>query len=186
MRATEILKEEHVILERVLVALDLAAVGSAHQKPVRPGFFIDTYGFVLDFTEGFHFKKEEEILYRALEDVGLPVEGGQLGILMNEHEESRRYIRAMLTAAKEWDAGDVEARAEVIWATSGYTGLLHQHIARENTILFSLAKQMLSEAVQEQISQVFEQSRQTETGEDVLEKYLKIAIKLEKEASSWK
>jgi hemerythrin-like domain-containing protein len=186
MRATEILKEEHIILERVLVALDLAAVGAAHQKAVRPGFFIDTYGFVLDFTEGFHFKKEEEILYRALEDVGLPVDGGQLGILLNEHEESRRYIRAMLTAAKEWDAGDTEARAEVIWATSGYTGLLHQHIARENTILFSLAKQMLSEEVQEQIALAFDRMGQQEAGEDILEKYLKVAIKLEKEASTWK
>jgi hemerythrin-like domain-containing protein len=186
MRATEILQTEHAILERILIALDVAAVGAAHQKPVRPGFFIDTYSFVLEYTEGFHFRKEEEILFKALEETGLPVENGELGTLLGDHEQSRHYIRAMLAAAKEWQAGDDAARAEVIWATSGYTGLLHQHIARESNILFNLAKQALSPERQDQIAAAFDQMNNQETGEDIYEKYLKLATALEKEASAWR
>jgi hemerythrin-like domain-containing protein len=185
MRAIDELKSEHVILERVLAALDVAAVGAAHLKPVRPGFFVDTYGFVLDFTEGFHFKKEEEILFKIMESNGIPTENSEMGTLLSDHEQSRRYIRAMLAAAKEWDGGDIQARAEVIWATSGYTGLLHQHIARENTIFFSLVKQTLTPEELEQVAVAFDQMNQA-SEENIHYKYTKIAIDLEKEANTWR
>jgi len=186
MLATDILKTEHVILERVLVTLDLAAVGAAHQKEVRPGFFIDAYGFVLDFTEGYHFKKEEEVLFKLLIDHGLPVEGGELGSLIEDHQQSHRYIRAMLDAAKLWEEGDREARAEVIWATSGYTSLLHTHITRENNVLFNLVAQETSKAEQAQMAEEFEKINLLVSGENLHEKYLKVAIAMEKEASEWK
>jgi len=186
MRATEILRTEHTILERVLVTLDLAAVGAAHQKKVRPGFFIDAYGFVLDFTEGNHFKKEEDILFKALAEHGLPIEGGPIGSLIGDHQQSRRYIRAMLDAAKQWELGDAAAKAEVIWATSGYTTLLHTHIARENTVLFSLVAQELSNAEQAQIADEFEKINLLESGEDLHEKYREVAVTMEHESREWK
>jgi len=186
MRVLEILKEEHVTLERTLVALDLAAVGAAHLKPVRPGFFIDTYAFMLNFTEAFHFKKEEEILFKRMQDLGFPEDDGQIGILRGEHQQSHQYIRAMLTAAEQWDAGDLSARSEVIWATSGYTGLLHKHIARENTVFFSLVKQTFSPEELEEVALAFDQFDLQETGEDLHEKYRKLAAALEKEAAAWR
>jgi hemerythrin-like domain-containing protein len=186
MRAIDILKTEHAILERVLVSLDLAAVGAAHQKDVRPGFFIDAYGFVLDFTEGYHFKKEEDVLFKALVEHGLPIEGGPIGSLLEDHQQSHRYIRAMLEAAKQWDEGDIAARAEVIWATSGYTSLLHAHIAKENTVLFSLINQEISREEQAAIARQFEQINTLASGESLHEKYLKVAIAMEHESTDWK
>lgn len=186
MRATDILKVEHAILERVLVTLDLAAVGAAHQKDVRPGFFIDAYGFVLDFTEGYHFKKEEEVLFKVLAEHGLPIEGGQIGSLINDHQQSHRYIRAMLDAARHWEENDIAARAEVIWATSGYTSLLHTHIHKENTVLFSLVAQETSKAEQAMLAEEFEKINQLVSGEHLHEKYLKVAIRMEHESAEWK
>jgi hemerythrin-like domain-containing protein len=186
MRATEILREEHLILERVLVALDIAAVGAAHQKEVRPGFFIDAYGFVLDFTEGFHFKKEEDILFKLLVSKGLPTEGGEIGSLLADHQQSHRYIRAMLEAARQWDAENELARSEVIWATSGYTSLLHAHIKRENNVLFNLVAQELNREEQKRLAEEFETFNHQATGENLLEKYLKSTVAMEKEASEWK
>ena len=186
MRAIDILKMEHAILERVLVTLDLAAVGAAHQKDVRPGFFIDAYSFVLDFTEGYHFKKEEEILFQALVAHGIPVESGPLGGLIEDHHQSHRYIRAMLDAAKQWEENDISAKAEVIWATSGYTSLLHAHIAKENTVLFSLVNQEISREEQAEIARQFEKINTLVSNENLHEKYLKVAIAMEQESADWK
>jgi hemerythrin-like domain-containing protein len=186
MRATEILREEHVILERVLVTLDIAAVGAAHQKEVRPGFFIDAYGFVLDFTEGFHFKKEEDFLFRLLVSKGLPVDGGEIGSLLADHQQSHRYIRAMLEAARQWEAENELARSEVIWATSGYTSLLHSHITRENNVLFNLVAQETTREEQKALAEAFEKFNILDTGEHLHDKYLKVAVAMEKEAKEWK
>ena len=186
MRVTDILRTEHTILERVLVTLDIAAVGAAHQKPVRPGFFIDAYGFVLDFTEGYHFKKEEDVLFKVLAAHGLPIEGGEIGSLIGDHQQSHTYIRAMLEAARLWNAQDEQARAEVIWATSGYTSLLHTHISRENNVLFGLVAQETSKDEQAQMAVEFEEINHLESGENLHEKYLKVAIAMEQESAQWK
>ncbi len=186
MRATDILREEHVILERALVALDIAAVGAAHQKEVRPGFFIDAYGFVLDFTEGFHFKKEEDLLFKLLVAKGLPVDGGEIGSLLADHQQSHRYIRAMLEAARQWESENELARSEVIWATSGYTGLLHAHIKRENNVLFNLVAQELTREEQKRLAEEFEKFNRLDTGEHLHEKYLKMALAMEIEVAEWK
>jgi hemerythrin-like domain-containing protein len=186
MKAIDILRTEHTILERVLVTLDVAAVGAAHQKPVRPGFFIDAYGFVLDFTEGYHFKKEEDVLFKVLATHGLPIEGGEIGSLIGEHQHSHTYILAMLEAARLWDTHDEQAKAEVIWATSGYTSLLHTHISRENNVLFNLVAQETDKEEQYQIAEEFEKINHLESGENLHEKYLQVATHMEQESAEWK
>ncbi len=76
MQATDILMEEHRVIERVLTSLERAAVKLDNGGPVRPGFFIDAAEFVKGFADGCHHKKEEGVLFTALVDAGLPREVG--------------------------------------------------------------------------------------------------------------
>ncbi|MGE5602975.1 MAG: hemerythrin domain-containing protein, partial [Nitrososphaerales archaeon] len=65
MQATDILMEEHRVIERVLTSLERAAVRLDNGEAVRPGFFVDAADFVKGFADGCHHKKEEGVLFTA-------------------------------------------------------------------------------------------------------------------------
>ena len=186
MKATDTLKEEHRLIERVLVILEKAAKSAAQNKPVRPEFFLKACDFNENFTEACHHKKEEEILFKFLAENGVPIDGGLLGTLRTEHDQGREYIRNMHAAAEAWAAGDQEGRAEVIWITSSYTTLLRQQLQKENSILFALAEQTIPTEEQGQVGEAFDRT-ETETNAAALrDKYAAIVESLEQEAASWK
>ena len=65
MNATEILMDEHRVIERVLDALESAANLATQGGQIRPGFFIDASDFIKGFADGCHHMKEEGVLFKA-------------------------------------------------------------------------------------------------------------------------
>jgi len=181
MKATEILMDEHRVIERVLTALEKAA-GRVESGLMRPGFFVDAAEFIKGFADGCHHKKEEGVLFVALVAHGVPDRDGPVGVMLAEHEQGRAFTRAMHAAAQKWDAGDPLARSEVARNALGYVALLRQHIFKENNVLFPMADRVIPLAEQDQVTEDFERVEHEETGEGVHEKYLALAEKLEKEA----
>ena len=47
------------------------------------------------FVDKCHHGKEEELLFPALENVGVSREGGPIGVLLHEHQQGREYVRAI-------------------------------------------------------------------------------------------
>lgn len=87
----------------------------------------------LKFTESFaepHHHKEEQVLFPALEQKGIPNEGGPIGMMLMEHEMKRGYV-------KELASGKIEAAMKIV-------SLLRDHIAKENDILYPMAEQVLT------------------------------------------
>ena len=181
MKATDILVEEHTVIQRVLVALESAAGRLEGGQAVRPEFFLDTADFIGGFADGCHHKKEEGPLFESLAAFGMPVEGGPIGRMLAEHEQGRAYTRAMREAAQELSAGDESARGDLVRNARSYVALLHQHIDKENGVLFPMAAQVIPPAEQEAVVERYEQVEHEETGAGVHEKYLALAEKLEAE-----
>jgi hemerythrin-like domain-containing protein len=181
MKATEILMQEHRVIERVLAALEAGAGRLERGQVVRPGFFLDAADFVKGFADGCHHKKEEGVLFTAMTASGLPAENGPVGVMLAEHEQGRAYTRAMRQAAARWESGDTAARADVVRNACGYVALLRQHIAKEDGVLFPLADRVIPLPAQDQVAEGFEHVEHEETGEGVHEKYLALADVLEKE-----
>ena len=181
MQATEILKEEHRVIERVITSLEQATQRLERGERVRPGFFADAAQFVTGFADGCHHKKEEGVLFKAMVANGLPTEGGPVNEMLGEHEQGRAFTRAMREAAQRWEGGDASARQAVIRNAHGYAALLRQHIAKEDGILFPLADQVIPPAEQDRLSDGFEHIEHEETGAGVHEKYLALASHLEQE-----
>ncbi len=186
MKATEILVEEHLVINRVLAALESAANSAEKGLPVRPAFFYTAADFVRGFADGCHHRKEENVLFKAMAEAGIPVAGGPIGVMLSEHEQGRQLIRAMRTAAQEWEGGSQSARLSAAQAALGYVQLLRQHIDKEDGILFPMADRALSPSQQARVADDFEHVEHEETGEGVHEKYLALAEALEKEAASWR
>lgn len=184
MKATNELMEEHRVIERVLDALEAGANRLEAGEPIRPEFFLEAAAFAKGFTDGCHHQKEEGVLFTTMEKYGIPVQGGPIGVMLSEHETGRAYTRSLREAAQRLQYGDETARDKVVENARGYAALLHQHIFKEDNILFPMADRVIPSSNQEAIWQGFEKIEHEETGEGIHEKYLALAGALEAELSS--
>jgi hemerythrin-like domain-containing protein len=175
-KATALLSDEHRVIERVLGALERLS-----KKPAAE--FLEPWKKALDFIRHFadqcHHLKEEKILFLALEEHGIPNEGGPIGMMLLEHEEGRSYVRAMFDALGKIEAGDSSAQAVLCDNAKQYLRLLREHIQKEDEILFRMADEVISADEQKKLLAAFAQHEAEEMGAGVHEKYLTIARDLE-------
>jgi hemerythrin-like domain-containing protein len=118
-------------------------------------------------------------LFVALEEHGIPNEGGPIGMMLLEHEEGRTYVRAMFDALGKIEAGDPSAQAALCENAKQYLRLLREHIQKEDDILFRMADEVIADDEQRQLLKNFEAHEAEEMGAGVHEHYLKIVAELE-------
>jgi hemerythrin-like domain-containing protein len=147
MRATELLMEEHQLIERALrMLLRLAERG-------KPGPEIaSVLSFLSEFADGHHHAKEEQILFPALEEAGFPRDDGPVAVMLHEHDLGRSLIARMRELSPlESDA----ARAGFRDAAQQYAELLSQHIQKENDVLFRMAERAIDGPERERLEEAF-------------------------------
>ena len=173
--ATEALKGDHRVIEKVLAALERLA--KAPEKSA-----LEEWEKAIDFSRNFadkcHHLREERLLFPAMERHGIPREGGPIGMMLMEHEAGRVYVRSMAAAVESAAQDPVAARTTLRDAATAYVQLLRQHIQKEDEILFQMADGVLSAEEQKRLLRDFEEHELREIGPGVHEKYLKIAHEL--------
>jgi hemerythrin-like domain-containing protein len=175
-KPTEILSDEHRVIERVLDALQrLTAV------PVNPSLeqWRKALEFFRHFADQCHHFKEEKVLFPALEEHGIPREGGPIGMMLTEHEEGRGHVRSMIDAVEQVAKGNGAASTTLLDHARAYVTLLREHIQKEDDILFRIADEVIPEDEQRRILKDFENHEAEEMGAGAHEKYLSIARELE-------
>lgn len=179
MLATDILSSEHQVILRVITTLEKAAGHLEAGQSIAPEFFLDATDFIKGFADGCHHRKEEGVLFKALNQHGVPENTGPVAVMLAEHERGRQFTRGLHQAALALQAGDPAAQAALVANARGYAALLRQHIHKEDHILFPLANQVIPLENQAQVADEFETVEHEETGAGVHEKYLALAEKLE-------
>ena len=181
MKATEILMEEHRVIERVLTALERASTRLYKGQEVYLRFFTGTTVFIKNFADGYHHQKEEGILFPAMIENGLSKETGPIAVMLAEHDEGRHLTHKMRQALERLQTTDDASRSELVQNALSYVKLLRQHIYKEDNILFPMADKVIPVDQQQQILDAFMLVERDETGESVHEKYLGLAERLEQE-----
>jgi hemerythrin-like domain-containing protein len=184
VKATEILMDEHRVIERVLGVLEIAARRAARGDPVRPDLFLEAADFIMNFADGSHHRKEEGVLFKVMVDAGMPLEGGPIAVMLSEHEQARAYTRSLREAAERWQQGDDLGRQQTAQAATSYAMLLRQHIAKEDRILFPMADQAIPPTEHSQILADFTNVESEEERAAVYAKYTEMAESLEREIES--
>lgn len=179
MSATEILKEEHRVIERVLRVIGTSANRLERGEEVPVEIFKKAVDFFRNFADRCHHGKEEDLLFPTLEERGVPREGGPLGVMLQEHDQGRSYVKALGEAAEKLREGGSEAREAIIENVRGYVALLTQHIEKEDCVLYRLADDALSEEDKERLIEEYEKVEREKLGEGVHERYLKMVEELE-------
>ena len=175
-KATEMLSDEHRLIERVLGVMEKltqdSLVGSLES-------WKKALDFVRHFADQCHHLKEEKILFPAMEEHGIPNEGGPIGMMLIEHEEGRSYVRSMFAAIARLEANEQAARESLLASARAYIRLLREHIQKEDQILFHIADDVIPAEEQKQLLRAFEEHEVGEMGAGIHEKYLAIARALE-------
>lgn len=178
MKATEILMNEHRVIERVLDALEIAAKRVESGQPVPPEYFLDACDFIAGFADGCHHRKEEGVLFVELAASGMPANQGPIGVMLHEHEQGRAFTRAIREAARKLAEGDAGATRALIANAKGYVALLRDHIAKEDEVLFPMADQLIPAERHEQLLAGFARVEHLDTGPGAHQKFLDLADRL--------
>ena len=174
MRATDILVEEHKMIKDVMGCLGKIADEAVAQKKLNKEAAQKAIRFLQEFADHCHHAKEEDRLFPAMEENGIPREGGPLGVMVMDHIAGREAIQGMVESMEKAAKGDAAAVQAFADNAREYISLLSDHISKEDHCLFAMADSALDEDAQESLWESFRQAEQ-EAGGARHKKYLQIA-----------
>ena len=175
MTLTDELKHEHQIILLVLGAVEheMRQIQAGEPVPVgRVGQMID---FAQNFADRCHHAKEEDLLFVRMQERGMPVHGGPISVMLQEHDEGRRLVRAAAEALARASAGDTSARTALATNLLAFVRLLRAHIDKEDNVLYPMADQILTAADQVDLAAAFERVEAEEMGEGTHDRYHQLA-----------
>ena len=175
MKATDILMQEHRAIERALNILDIVATKLQERETVPPGLIGDTMQFIRLFADRCHHGKEEGQLFPAMEAKGVPCESGPIGVMLQEHEQGRQFVRGMAGQIEAAASGDYSSIRKFIENAHGYVLLLRAHIQKEDNILFPMAARLMSADEQAALLKQFDMVETDHMGAGTHEKFLALA-----------
>jgi hemerythrin-like domain-containing protein len=172
MRPTDILSSEHRVIEQVLDCLESLA-GQARDEGrldvQRAGQILEV---LRTFADRCHHGKEEERLFPMLVARGMSTHHGPIAVMLDDHRAGREHIGRMVEATA---AADAQCFAP---AALGYVGLLRDHIAKEDGVLFPMADSMLDESARQSLLESFRAFERDDLGAGTHERMLSLANEL--------
>ncbi len=172
---------EHDLIEQVLSALeryaDRVAAGAFERDDLA--LFV---AFIQEFADARHHRKEEDILFTSMGDNGFPSEGGPIAVMLHEHEVGRSLATELARIAGSDGAWSGEVATRLVAVAREFAGLLRSHIAKENDVLYPMARSILPapamhevalrcEAIEQDYARRGEGARLDELGADLARRY---------------
>jgi len=161
---TQRLKDEHQLILRMLVLLEQNAALTAQGVFHDYRFFLDGVDFIRNYADRFHHAKEEDVLFEALIENGMPRANSPVAAMLMEHDLGRQYVRGMEEAATAALSGEKGRDAEIAAHATGYLQLLREHISKEDDILYPLAERLIPEAMREKIVAGYQRAEASRAG----------------------
>ena len=153
--AIDTLQHEHEAITRglqILTRMDERVNEHVHAEHITD---IQDLSALTDFLKAFvdtcHHGKEEGILFPALQAKDLAQTQAPIARMLDEHAQGRRHLADMEAALQ----AEVNLKA-FHEAARAYTALLLAHIDKENTVLFPMARRLLSGPEQSEMADAFE------------------------------
>jgi hemerythrin-like domain-containing protein len=177
--AVEDLMREHGVLRRaLLVYVETVPKLRANPASLDAGAIARTAKLFRSFGEDYHEKKLEEAhIFPAVRKAGGPA-AAYLDVLITQHNRGREitdYILAV-TGKGAVGSGDAEPLARVV---ETFVLMYQNHAAREDTIVFPVWKEALSEQQLREMGDKFEDIERQTFGKDGFEDAVKQIAEIE-------
>jgi hemerythrin-like domain-containing protein len=152
--ATKNLEDDHVHILKLIQVME-RVIGTENPDVSHLESIVD---IIRNFADGLHHAKEENQFFPFLAGRGFSLTQGPVGVMLNEHVQGREFVKGMAVSIDLYKGGNVSALGRIYSNMAGYAELLHNHINKENNILFRMADNALSEEDHRELLNQFEEA----------------------------
>ena len=178
MNPIEDLVHEHKAIKVMLSIMNKIAENIRNDQTVDTNDIESIVDFLKTFADKCHHGKEENALFPALVEAGIPKEGGPIGVMLHEHTVGREFIKEISSNSEKFKSGNSDALQLIATSLLSYINLLHNHIQKEENILFPMAEKVLPALKQNEIYEHFERIEEEVVGHGVHEQFHELLNKL--------
>lgn len=147
MQARGPLMIEHRLIERMIAKIEQALTRVEQTGKIDPLFVDQAVDFIRIYADRTHHGKEEDILFRDLQDRELSAQDRQImSELIEEHVYGRRVTKALKDANEEYRQGNSEALGAIILALRTLVDFYPRHIEKEDKVFFPASRAYFSDA----------------------------------------
>ncbi|MBI5145958.1 MAG: hemerythrin domain-containing protein [Thaumarchaeota archaeon] len=139
--STASLRKDHDLIEKVVKSMEVTLHLLKNGKTIPESILLPVIDFSKNFTDVCHHGKEEESLFPALEQAGMPRNMGPIAVMLMEHQMTRQIADRMEESAKEYlkTGSSVKLASDI----SEYIEHISAHLWKENNRLFMMAEMRL-------------------------------------------
>lgn len=155
MKSIEQLKSEHEGIKIIFRVLREMCDSLKSNQTLDNDHFEGILEFFEIFVDKCHHGKEEDLLFPAMEQAGIPRQG-PIEVMLSEHATGRGHIKAMRQAFTRFQSGDTAVSEALADECEKYILLMLDHIYKENNILYPMGETRFSQETDEKLYQDFE------------------------------
>ena len=162
--STASLRRDHDLIEKVIKAMESTIQLLNDGKQIPESILLPVIDFSKNFTDVCHHSKEENSLFPALEQAGMPRNMGPIAMMLMDHERSREIGKEMENSAKDYISSGNSTK--LISDMQQYVEHITEHLWKENNRLFMMAEarlQYVSKKVDKELNEI-EESKLKEIG----------------------
>jgi len=178
MKSTNILVNEHRIIEQVLNCLERMVERCRIEGRLEEGPARDAIAFFLDFAECSHLAKEEAILFPLVTGTKCPQGCRPAELMVREKTHGHAHLEAIAGAIEDAAAGDKDAVKRFIEHGEAYISLLLKYVENEEDWLFPHANRLLSEDTERKLAGQLQKTESEKACGRTPEQYVAIANRL--------
>jgi hemerythrin-like domain-containing protein len=150
------LRQDNALMERFVHALDKLIADAKQGGGVPPGAVHVAVDFIKVFIEQRHRTKEQKALFPLLAAKSEILANGPVRILADEDATDHELIAQIEAVLPGVEAGDPGAIADAIRDLEIYAFMLHNHVEKEDEIIFRLADALITEEEATTLHQQFD------------------------------
>ena len=178
MQARGPLMIEHRLIERMLSVIKTALLEIESKQKVDPVFIDIAVDFIRIYADRTHHGKEEDILFKELNNKPLSADDRQImNELIEEHSFGRQTTKAIIAANNRYRNGDGTALADIVDKLKILIEFYPKHIEKEDKKFFPSSRAYFTEEEDQAMLADFYEFDQ----KMIHEKYESIVAELEKQ-----
>ena len=177
MKATAILREEHLWIRRMVDCLERLIERARESNEIDHETAGELLHLFATFSDKRHQEKEE-VLFPHIRTLASSGETKLIRKVLGDHEEDQLQMMHMRSSLVGSSQGDPVGQSEFLRRSAEYVTLQRRHMAMENSVMLPLADRLLTSSQEEEILDAFE--RIEGRGEGAAVTYRKIAMLCER------
>ena len=146
MQARGPLMIEHRLIERMIAIIQVRLSLAEKNHTIDPLFIDQAVDFIRTYADRTHHGKEEDILFRELNNKDLSeVDRKVMNELVEEHVFARKTTKALVEATTTYRNGDKSTLGDIVNCLHTLVNFYPVHIEKEDKVFFPASRAYFSE-----------------------------------------